>query len=277
MSVLSNKLMQKILFKLVLIVFTLFFFSCDENNNFNVFSLEDDINLGAQVSQEIASKPDQFPLLDRSQYNEAYNYLQNIADKILNSGQVTYAEEFVWQVNIIHDDSTLNAFATPGGYIYVYTGLIKFLDKEDDLAGVLAHEIAHADQRHTTRQLQRAYGLQVLLSVALGNDPGALEEIAGAIAGNLATLSFSRGFEEEADEYSVIYLAETNYQCNGAFSFFQKLIDLDQAGNPPKFLSTHPDPEDRIQDINEKAEEIGCDTTPADPSSYETFKNSLPN
>lgn len=268
--------MKTIFFKLGIIIPILLFTSCDENNNFNIFSVEDDIRLGEQVSQEIASKPNEFPILDENQYPEAYSYIRGMTQSILNSEKVTYDDEFVWEVNIINDDNTLNAFATPGGYIYVYTGLIKFLDKEDDLAGVLAHEIAHADQRHSSRQLQRVYGLQVLLSVALGNDPGTLEKIAGSIAGNLAALSFSRDFEMEADEYSVIYLSETKYQCNGAFSFFQKLIEQDQAGSPPKFLSTHPDPEDRIMDINEKATEIGCDTDPLDPPSYQDFKSSLP-
>lgn len=264
-------------FKLPVIILSLFLFSCDKNNNFTIFSTEDDKRLGAQVAQQIAAHPDKFPILDKEEYSEAYGYLQGIVNKILTSGEVTYADEFVWEVYIIQNDDILNAFATPGGYIYVYTGLIKFLETEDDLAGVLAHEIAHADQRHSVRQLQKTYGLQVLLSVALGNDPSNLEKIAGAIAGNLATLRFSRKYEEEADEYSVIYLSQTNYQCNAAYSFFQKLINKKKSGSPPEFLSTHPDPEERIQAINEKAEALNCDTTPADPESYEDFKNKLPN
>ena len=66
-------------------------------------------------------------------------------------------------LRIIHDDSTLNAFCTPGGYIYIYTGILKFLDSEDEFAGVLGHEIAHADLRHSTRQMTKQYGVQILL------------------------------------------------------------------------------------------------------------------
>ena len=240
------------------------------------FSLQNDIDLGKQVSDEIAANPTEYPVLDETEYAEAYAYLQGITDEILNSGKVEYRDEFAWKIHIIHDDEVLNAFATPGGYIYVYTGLIKYLDQEDDLAGVMGHELAHADRRHSMQQMQKAYGLQLVLNVILGQNPSKLAEIAGAVAGNATTLAFSRDNESEADEYSVIYLAEGKYACNGAYSFFQKLLDSNQAGKTPKFLSTHPDPASRVEDINAKATELGCDTTPLAPASYEDFKNSLP-
>lgn len=241
-----------------------------------LFSIEDDKKLGAQVSAEIASKPDEFPVLDQNRYPYAYKYLNGIRDKILQSGKVDYKDEFVWELKIIQNDTVLNAFATPGGYIYVYTGLIKYLDKEDDLAGVLGHEIAHADKRHSIRQLQKVYGVQILLSIALGQNPSQMEQIVGGLAGNLATLRFSRDHEEEADEFSVVYLAQTPYQCNGAYSFFQKMLEEQKSGQLPKFLSTHPAPQDRVNDINKKAEALGCSTKPLNPPSYNDFKKSLP-
>ncbi|MGI9542374.1 MAG: M48 family metalloprotease, partial [Cyclobacteriaceae bacterium] len=203
--------------------------------NLILFSIEDDKKLGAQVSAEIASKPKEFPVLNQKSYPFAYKYLNGIRDKILRSGKVDYQDEFAWELKIIQNDTVLNAFATPGGYIYVYTGLIKYLDKEDDLAGVLGHEIAHADKRHSIRQLQKVYGIQILLSIALGQNPSQLEQIVGGLAGNLATLRFSREHEEEADDYSVVYLAQTPYQCNGAYSFFQKMLEEQKAGQVPKF------------------------------------------
>lgn len=244
--------------------------------NFIIFSVEDDIQLGAQVSKEIESDPSKYPLLNEQKYARAYSYLNAIRDRILDSGEVTYKDKFSWKLKIIQNDTVLNAFATPGGHIYVYTGLIKYLDKEDDLAGVLGHEIAHADQRHSIRQLQQVYGVQILLSIALGNSPSQLAQIAAGLAGNLGSLKFSRDHEKEADEYSVIYLAKTQYQCNAAYSFFQKLLDEQKAGQVPQFLSTHPNPEDRVDDINKKAQEIGCSTKPWNPASYKDFVNSLP-
>ena len=251
--------------------------SCkDKNNNFLLPSIEEDVKLGAQVADQIENDPDQFPILDESEHPEAYTYLNNLLDYILTSGEVQYKEEFVWDIQIIENDSVLNAFATPGGYLYVYTGLIKYLDQEDDLMGVLGHEVAHSDLRHTTRNIQRQYGISILLDLIAGENSSQLTQVAGQIAGTVAGLSFSRSFESEADDRSVEYLAQTPYACNGAYSFFQKLLDEGQGGRTPEFLSTHPDPENRIEDINTKADEIGCDTTPLAPATYEDFKNMLP-
>ncbi|WP_085516042.1 M48 family metalloprotease [Marivirga sericea] len=265
------------IFNLVLITGLLIFNSCkDKNNNFVFPSIEEDVELGAQVAEQIENDPDQFPILDESEYSDAYTYLNTLLDYILTSGEVQYKEEFVWDIHIIENDSVLNAFATPGGYLYVYTGLIKYLDQEDDLMGVLGHEVAHSDLRHTSRNIQRQYGINFILGLISGEDPSQLEQIAGQIAGTAAGLTFSRAFEVEADERSVEYLANTPYACNGAYSFFQKLLDEGQAGRTPAFLSTHPNPEDRVEDINIKADELGCDTTPLAPASYEDFKNMLP-
>lgn len=249
----------------------------DKNDNFVLLSINQDVELGAQVSEEIASNPTEYPVLDPTEYASAYTYLQNLVDKILNTGEVAYRDEFVWEIKIINDNQTLNAFATPGGYIYVYSGLIKYLDNEDDFMGVLGHEIAHADLRHTTRNLQKVYGLQFLTSIILGENPSDLEVIVAQIAGSVSGLAFTREYEEEADDKSVEYLAPTNYACNGAAGFFEKLIAEDKAGNTPKFLSTHPPAGDRVAKINAKAEELNCSTVEANPATYDDFKNMLPN
>jgi beta-barrel assembly-enhancing protease len=241
-----------------------------------LISIDEDIALGRQVAEEISNNPEQYPMLNPDEHTEAYQYLNNMFNEILNTKSVEHREKFPWQIRIIHDDNQLNAFAAPGGFIYVYTGLIKYLDKADDLAGVLGHEIAHSDRRHTSRQLERLYGLQMLLGIALGQDPGLLSQIAAQIAGGLTGLAFSRGAEREADEYSVIYLAEAPYACNAAYTFFQKLIEAEKAGQGPAFLSTHPNPENRVEDINKKAQELNCSTQPLDPPAYQKFKEILP-
>lgn len=250
--------------------------SCDKNKNLNLMSIEDDRKLGEQVVKEIESNTKDYPILDESKHPEAYRYMRNMFNTVLNSGKVQYRKDFNWSIKIIDDPNTLNAFAVPGGAIYVYTGLIKYLDKEDDLAGVIGHEIAHIDMRHTSRQITRAYGMQMVLSIILGQNASQLANLAAAIAGNAAGLTFSREFEREADAKSVVYLAETNYQCNGAYSFFAKLIEEEKAGKSPKFLSTHPAPQDRVDHINKLAKEMGCKLTPLNPVTYAGFKNSLP-
>ncbi len=236
-----------------------------------LFSPARDVSLGKEVQQEIFNNPKEYPLLDSVQYSSAYAYIRGLKDSILNTGEIDYKDEFAWQVYIIQDDATLNAFATPGGYLYFYTGLIKYLQNEDDLMGVMGHEIAHSDKRHSVQQLQRQYGVNFLLSIALGNEPGQVAQILSS----LGTLKFSRDNETEADLESVTYLAKTPYRCDGAATFFKQLSASGQSGGPV-FLSTHPSPEDRVERITAEAMAIGCDTNYYAPSSYQAFVNSLP-
>ncbi|MEM6845962.1 MAG: M48 family metalloprotease [Bacteroidota bacterium] len=258
----------------VVLFFTLT--SCDENDNLQVFSLDQEIQLGQQLDSSIMSNPEEYPVLDSVQCNDAYNYLENIFFGILDSEEVAYREQFPWQIRIIQNDSTLNAFAAPGGYVYVYTGLIKYLDSEDDLAGVLGHEIAHADLRHSMRNIQRQYGINILLSLLLGDDANQLTQIAAQLAAGAAGLSFSREFEREADAASVEYLSQTPYNCAGARSFFQKLTEDGKTSGIPTFLSTHPNPSNRFENITQKANAIGCSTQPFNPPSYQDFQQMLP-
>lgn len=254
--------------------------SCN-SSDFVLFSIEDDKALGQQVSEQVDSTyRAKGQLLERNSSNQniknAYTHLDRIVERIIESGELEYKDEFNWTVKIIDDKETLNAFATPGGHIYVFTGLIRFLEDEDHFAGVMAHEIAHADQRHSIKQLQRNYGISLLLSIALGNDPGALQQIVGQLTGTLAGLQFSRSAESEADTYSVNYLSGTeHYACDGAAGFFIKMNSVAQQGNPPEFLSTHPNPDNRIQEIEQMAAGKDCVTTSAPDSDFTALKNAL--
>lgn len=242
------------------------------DNSINIFSIEDDKALGQQVADEIASDPAHYPILDPVQYASAYNHLGDIVNAVLSSDDLNHRDDFDWEFHIIHDDSVLNAFAAPGGKIYVYTGIIKYLDSEDQLAGVLGHEIAHADRRHVTDQLTKIYGVDFLLGLVIGND----SSLIGNVAESLASLKFSRTAEAEADEYSVIYLYDTDYDARGAARFFEKLIAQGQTGGTPEFLSTHPDPGNRVEAIKAKWQELGAKEGAEYPERYAEFKNSLP-
>jgi beta-barrel assembly-enhancing protease len=265
----------------VLVLVSVFALSSCKDNEGVIFSIQDDINLGQQVAHQVDSTyRAKGQLLERTSTNanvkKAYTHLDRIVNRVLNSGEVKYKNEFPWTVKIIDDRETLNAFAAPGGQIYVFTGLMKFLDDEDHFAGVLAHEIAHADKRHSVRQLQRNYGIAILLSVALGNNPGALQQIAGQLAGTLAGLRFSRDAETEADNTSVLYLGGTEYYaCDGAAGFFVKLNAEAQGSNPPEFLSTHPNPDNRVENIQQQAQQRGCSTATAPDTDFNELKRSL--
>lgn len=254
--------------------------SCESNDGV-IFSIENDISLGQQVAHEVDSTyRAQGKLLERNSSNantqKAYQHLDRIVNRILTSGEVKYKEQFPWTVKIIKEDETLNAFAAPGGQIYVFTGLIKYLNDEDHLAGVMAHEIAHADKRHSVKQLQRQYGISLLLSVALGNNASTLKQIAAQLSGSLAGLKFSRDAENEADVTSVAYLGGSkHYACDGAAGFFIKMEQESQQGGTPEFLSTHPSPENRIQNIQKTAQDKGCSTSSAPDSDLAGLKSAL--
>jgi Zn-dependent protease with chaperone function len=267
------RLRYNLLFALIFLSF--FLNSCKKDAPFvPLFSISDDIKLGKQVVNEIeVTNRVQFPVLDSASNIAAYRFLYGIRDEILNSGKVVYKDEFEWRLRIIRNDTTLNAFCTPGGYIYVYTGLIKFLNSKDQLAGVLAHEMAHADRRHTSRSMQTQYGVTTLLNILLGNDNSTLQQIASGIY----LLKNSRDHESEADEYSVKYLCPTSYNAAGAAGFFQKMIDEGYTENRlASFFSTHPSPVNRVENILQQKIDNGCIGNGFFDAEYNAFKNLIP-
>ncbi|MEZ4954055.1 MAG: M48 family metallopeptidase [Saprospiraceae bacterium] len=239
---------------------------------FNFFTLQDDIALGKEFSKQIEADPKTYPILPEAGNAEVYRYIRGITNKILNTGKVAYRKEFAWEVKIIDDDKTLNAFAVAGGYLYVYTGLIKYLDTEDQLAGVMGHEIAHAAQRHSTRQLSKIYGIDAIRQILTGNEQG---DAFSQLALTLISLKFSRKHEAEADEYSVIYLCPTDYNAAGAAGFFEKIQAKGEGERPPEFLSTHPDPGNRVKDIKSKKQSLACTGNNHHQSEYDHIKELL--
>jgi predicted Zn-dependent protease len=221
-------------------------------NAVNLFTLQDDIALGEQVRSEIESDSSGMELLDSTEHSKIYGYLYGIRDSLLNSGQVRYKNQFPWRIRIIKDDSTLNAFCAPGGYIYIYTGILKYLDAEDQLAGVLGHEMGHADLRHSTRQLTKMYGVQTIISLIAGD-----RELVKQVTSSLIGLSFSRTHEKEADECSVRYLCPTRYNSDAGALFFEK-ISKEGGVRPPEILSTHPDPGNRVEAYRTHKQTYGC-------------------
>ncbi len=236
-------------------------------NQVNVFTVEDDIRLGKQVKEEILGNPSKFPVLPEAKNRELYRYIRGLRDIILRTGTVKYKDKFAWEIKIIKDDKVLNAFATPGGYIFVYTGLMKFLDSEDELLGVLGHEMAHADRRHSTRQLTKNVGVSMLLDAALGK-----KSSIQTIVSSLLSIQFTRSDEAEADDYSVRYLCPTAYNAAGSAGFFKKMLNQP---SPPEFLSTHPSPKNRVKDIEAKKAKLNCSGTRTNVSKYNSIKKLL--
>ena len=201
---------QKALLFLGILAIAALAIQCNKDDkSINLFSVNQDIDFGATMDTTIMNDPETFPLLSKSQYESAYDHLERIRDNLLASGKVHYDERFPWVVKIIDNDSTLNAFATPGGYMYFYTGIIHYLADEAEFAGVMAHEMAHCDRRHSTDNMTKQYGIGIMIGMILGNNPNQLAEIAGGLASGLSSLAFSRKNEYEADQYAVKYMSGT--------------------------------------------------------------------
>jgi len=153
--------------------------------------------------------------------------------------------------------------------------MLKYLDKVDQLAGLLAHLIAHNDQRQTTSAITSAYGLDKIISIANGN--AVSEEISGVIS-DLGVLSYSEDFEVITDALSVDYLETTKYACNSTGLLFTKLYE----GLPliNRFWNCHSQLDDRITKINDKAALIGCSTSlwhdNGDNGNYSAMISTLP-
>ncbi|MGH2575919.1 MAG: M48 family metallopeptidase [Ignavibacteria bacterium] len=264
---------------LIFLVSSSVFLSCEESN---IFSDKDDIELGKEIDKEIKNDPKNFPLL--TGYEDLKNYVTGIGRNILDSSpKIKKKNIYPYNFQIIND-TTINAFCTPGGFVYVYTGLMRFLDNEATLAGVIGHEIAHAERRHVTQRLTAYYGVSVLLSFILGGNPSFLAELAANLFVGLAFLKNSRDDEEEADYYSIQYLMSTKYYPGAITFFFDKIREEQRKkgytpGDLDRLLATHPLPEDRIKFVNSQLNKL---TPKPDPTKglfideYQKIKQKLP-
>lgn len=181
-----------------------------------------------------------------------------------------------WRVHVIDDPKTVNAFATTGGDLYVYSGLVLLADDGAELAGVIAHEIGHVALYHVQQQMVDALGLEALTALALGKNPGAATQIAAAVGGKAAMLANSRGDEKQADDWGVVHANEAGYDPNGLVRFFRKLQA--QEGKTPQvlgWLSDHPTTPSRIQDIEGQIRAKNLHASGTGPSGLDAVKAAI--
>jgi predicted Zn-dependent protease len=161
------------------------------------------------------------------------------------------ATAWKWQFNV-QKTGDMNAYCMPGGRIMVYSGLIEELDVSDaELATVIGHEIAHALREHTRERVSRAYAQQLVLSgaAAVAGVSETTANVANMVAEVTFQLPFSREQESEADTIGLELMARAGFDPRAAVSLWQKMARAASGGGPPKFLSTHPAPKDRIEEI----------------------------
>ena len=239
----------------------------------NIYSPDTDIKEGQQFAHQ-AEK--QLALCNDPKVDA---YLTELGLKLaakLPTGGVKYPFEFHC-VN----DKAVNAFALPGGYVFINRGAIEAADNESQLAGVMAHELSHVALRHGTAQASKAAAAQGLVSIFGGLFGGSLTGAVGsevAALGAAATLlHYSRAAETQADVMGTQVLYDTGYDPRAMAQFFEKLEAESKGKNPPQFFSDHPNPENRLARVDEEVDKLGGVPPNAkhDSSEFEAIKREV--
>ena len=228
----------------------------------NKYKVQDDVKLGRDYSAQVEK---QMPVLNDA---ESTRYLQNIGRRLANSipNQFQHSE-FEYNFKIINARD-INAFALPGGPMYVNRGMIEAAKNEGELAGVMAHELSHVALRHSTAQatkqsspLNQVLGIGSILGGAiLGGQAGAA--IGQTIYQSVFVLPYSRDYETQADTLGAQIMSNAGYDPRDLANVF-RTIEAQSGGNrAPEFLSTHPNPENRYENINREAQLLRVSSNP---------------
>jgi Zn-dependent protease with chaperone function len=216
----------------------------------NLFSKEQDVQLGREAAAQVEQ---QMPLVrDR----EIQAYVEQIGRRLASAPE---ADKYPYTFKVVNEKS-INAFALPGGPTFVHTGLIAAVENEAQLAGVMAHEIAHVALRHGTNQASKANLLQLpamLAGAVVGNGSllGQLTQLGIGLGFNSVLLKYSRDAERQADLLGAQMMARAGYNPLEMARFFEKLAAQGGRGGPA-FLSSHPDPGDRMKLVQEEIQTL---------------------
>ena len=221
----------------------------DVGKGVNFYSIEKEIALGKQLAQEVErqAKIVDDPVIAEYVNRVGQNLVRNSDAKVPFTIKVLDAEE-------------INAFALPGGFFFVNTGVLINADTEAELAGVMAHEIAHVAARHGTRQATRGQIINYasIPLIFMGGWTGYAIRQGAGLAIPLGFLTFSRGFESEADNLGLQYLYKAGYDPTAFVDFFEKIQSKEKKkpGTMAKIFSSHPMTDDRIKNSQKNIQEI---------------------
>jgi len=190
------------------------------------------------------------------------DYVNKVGQKILS---VMPPQPFEYQFYVVKED-VYNAFATPAGHIFIYSGLLGAMESEEELAGILAHEICHVVSRHISEKIERSKNANklalagmiagILLGVAGAGDAGSAVMMGSAAGVSSMMLAYSRGDEDEADQIGLTNLYKAGYRGEGMVTMFEKIRSKQWFGadDIPTYVMTHPAVESRIGDVNRRVQ-----------------------
>jgi beta-barrel assembly-enhancing protease len=198
----------------------------------------DDVRLGKQFDADLRANSAEYPLYSGA---ELTSYVQGVMDMVAAAIPASEKPGYPLQkVQLIDKPGVINAFAVPGGYIYVYTGLLKALDNESELAALLGHEITHVTHHHYRNQLAKLYGIETLVGLLRGDATAV-----SLVAANLVALKFSRDNEFDADKTATLMAGSAGWNPLGVATFFARLD-----GSGFDWIFTHPASSDRVAAVN---------------------------
>jgi beta-barrel assembly-enhancing protease len=186
-----------------------------------------------------------------------------------------YVENF--HFHLLRDPKTINAFALPGGQVFITAGLLDRLDNEAQLAGVLGHEIGHVIARHSAQQMAKGQ-LGQILTVAVGvgasddRGGGRNAQLVAAMVNQMSQLRFSRGDESQADHYGLKYMAQAGYDPSAMLDVMNILKEASKGSRTPEFLATHPDPGNRHEQILAEIKEAYPNGIPSNLTKGQTLR-----
>jgi predicted Zn-dependent protease len=211
---------------------------------FNLISLDEEWQLGNQLAADLSR---QLRFVDDP---TALGYLESVGGRLV--AQTEMADRR-WRFHLVADPA-INAFAIPGGHVYVNSGLIEKAPNVAAFTGALAHEISHGIARHSTEQLSRAYGLEAIGGAVLGRNPAVYEQILASILAQGTLARFSRTAENEADRLGAAYMFKAGYDPRGLVQLFETLL-AERQRRPSaveRFFASHPLTEDRIREVQKE-------------------------
>jgi predicted Zn-dependent protease len=179
------------------------------------------------------------------------NLVDNVGQKLVNNS-IARETPYQYDFHLLRDPNTINAFALPGGQVFITYGLLKRLENEDQLAGVLGHEIGHVVGRHSAERIAKQNLTQGIVNgVLVGSDGGAGAAQTVAMIGNMINMKYGREDELESDDLGVLFMINAGYNPEQMLGVMKILKEAAGGRRVPEFQSTHPDPDNRMEKIRE--------------------------